>query len=37
VWLTGRESVLIDIGVIGAVQILDKDLGTLNKDAGVLP
>ena len=37
VWLTWRESVLIDIGVIGAVQVLDEDLGTLNKDTGVLP
>jgi hypothetical protein len=37
VWLTWRESVLIDIGVVGAVQILDEDLGTLNKDTGVLP
>ena len=35
--LTWCESVLIDIGVIGAVQILDEDLGTLNKDTGVLP
>ena len=37
VWLTWRESVLIDIGEIGAVQILDEDLGTLNKDTGMLP
>ena len=37
VWLTWRESVLIDIGVIGTVQILDEDLRTLNKDTGVLP
>jgi hypothetical protein len=37
VWLTWRELVLIDIGVVGAVQILDEDLGTLNKDTGVLP
>ena len=37
VWLTWRESVLIDVREIGTVQILDEDLGTLNKDTGMLP
>jgi hypothetical protein len=37
VWLTWCESVLIDVGEIGAVQILDEDLRTLNKDTGMLP
>ena len=31
------DATAVDKGPVGAVQILDKDLGALEKDAGVLP
>jgi hypothetical protein len=35
--LSRRQLLLVDVRVIGAVQILDKNLSALQKDAGVPP
>jgi hypothetical protein len=37
VGLPGRELLLIDVGMVGAVQVLDENLRALEKGAGVLP
>jgi len=34
--LAWHQPLLVDVSAVGAVQILDQDLGALHKDAGVL-
>ena len=34
-WLPWRQPLLVDVGVVGAVQVLNGDLGALDEDASV--
>jgi hypothetical protein len=35
--LSWRQSLLVDVGIVGAVHIFDENLAALDKDARVLP